>query len=98
VVLTTILVFWNSYNMYSKIGFKDMYSKMIPTLPITMYRTYSTQCTVRDQYPIPLSVSEGSRIPWKFKEEFNSHHLNPHVISFNIQSLECLGRSEGGRS
>ncbi len=68
--------------------FKDMYSKMIPTLLITMYSTYSTQCTVRLLYPIPLSVFEGSRIPSKFKEEFNSRLPNPHVISFNIQSLE----------
>jgi hypothetical protein len=64
-----------------------MYSKMIPTLLITMYSTYSTQCTVRLLYPIPFSVFEGSRIPSKFKEEFNSRLPNPHVISFNIQSL-----------
>ncbi len=45
--------------MYFKIGFKDMYSKTIPTLLITIYRTYNTQCTectVRVQYPVALSV------------------------------------------
>jgi hypothetical protein len=53
----------------------------------TVYSTYNTQCTGRVQYPIPLSIFEGSRIPWKFKEEFNSRHPNPHDISLNIQSL-----------
>jgi hypothetical protein len=66
---------------------------MIPTLLITMYSTYSTQCTVRFLYPIPLSVFEGSRIPSKFKEEFNSCLPNPHVISFNIRSLGQQGIS-----
>jgi hypothetical protein len=68
-----------------------MYSKMIPALLITMHSTYSTQCTVRLLYLIPLSVFEGSRIPSKFKEEFNSRLPNPHVISFNIRSLFKAG-------
>ncbi len=49
-----------------------------------------------------LSLSEGPRIPQKFKEEFHSRHPNPRVISFNKQSLRVgsyrtPGGSGGGR-
>jgi hypothetical protein len=30
-----------------------MHSKMIPTQLITMYNTFSIQCTIRVQYPLP---------------------------------------------
>jgi hypothetical protein len=37
--------------------------------------------------PPPFSLSGGLRTPRKFEEEFNSRRSNPHVISFNKQSL-----------